>query len=320
MRERLVALFEGWERFWLATESSERLVVLRLAIGALSFLWALSLGPDLFLLYAETGVAPEAPYHPMRLGLFRWLESDAALLAGYAALLASAGAVFLGVAMRLSAPVLFVTTTSFQMDNVYVMNAGDQLLRLLCCYLAFYALLTPGGCGPTLLAWWRARSRGEQAVAALFSPVPRWFVRLAQLQLTVIYPCAVVSKLSGAHWLDGTAAVRSLGLVEYLRFPVPDFVLQSPLLGSLLTWSALGLEVVLPLLLWLPETRRLAIVLGVGLHFGLDYGLRIGFFSLVMAAAYLSFLLPSEAGWLLGANRAEGRGMPTRRAAAAHAD
>jgi hypothetical protein len=69
-----------------------------------------------------------------------------------------------------------------------------------------------------------------------------------------------------------------------------------------LTYWTLALEITLPFLLWIPRTRRLAILLGLALHLGFDYPLRLGFFSWSMVIGYVAFLTPTEAaavaGWL----------------------
>jgi hypothetical protein len=76
------------------------------------------------------------------------------------------------------------------------------------------------------------------------------------------------------------------------------------LVSTVLTFSTLALEFCLPFLLWTRRTRRAGIVLGLLLHAGFDYALRLGFFFWVMAIGYIAFLTPSEAARILGAGRA----------------
>lgn len=61
----------------------------------------------------------------------------------------------------------------------------------------------------------------------------------------------------------------------------------------------LAVDFALPTLLWTRRTRRLGSGPGIGLHLGLNYALRRGFFGWIMVTAYLAFLTPSEAGKLL---------------------
>jgi ABC-type thiamin/hydroxymethylpyrimidine transport system permease subunit len=74
---------------------------------------------------------------------------------------------------------------------------------------------------------------------------------------------------------------------------------ESLLIGNVLIYGVLAAEFALPFLLWTRKTRRV----GIGLHLGLNYALRLGFFGWTMVAAYLAFLTPAEAGKLLVGTR-----------------
>ena len=291
------APLRAWERFWFTPRASSTLFAFRVGLGFLVLCWALALGPDLMTFYSESGVLPDPRYASWRIGLFRWLESDAAIVGLYVALLASALAVAAGVAVRAAAPVMFLGVISFQLDNTLLLNAGDILIRILCAYLALYALLTPSRLtGPSLVAFAREG-------ASAFSPAPVWLLRLAQIQLTLIYPFSVIDKFRGESWLDGTAVLRALQLVEFRRFWLPHFAETSLLIGNLLTYLTLALELSLPFLLWNARTRRAAIVVGMGMHLAFDYPLRVGFFSWAVLLTYLSFVTPEEMAHGLGAAR-----------------
>jgi len=273
----------AWDRFWFVPADAAPFVLWRAAFGATTLVWLLTLAPDLRALYGEQGLVPTPVYWPWRFGLFRWWESDTAIVGVYLVAVVAAVAVTLGWWVRLAAPLLFVGILSFQLDNTLVLNAGDELLRIWAAYLALFALLTPG------------RLTGGSPAAATWDPLPPWHLRLVQLQLTIIYPFSVEAKLRGETWLDGTAALWALGLEDFERFPVPDLLLRNEPIGALLTWGALLVEVLVPVLLWIPRTRRMAIVAGVGLHLAFDYALRVGFFGWAMTLGYLAFLTPAEA-------------------------
>ena len=120
--------------------------------------------------------------------------------------------------------------------------------------------------------------------------MPIWGLRLFQFQLTAIYVATVFKKWPGDTWQDGEAALWALQLVRLERFPVPDLIASSATAGKAMTWGALGLEILLPVLLWVPRTRRWGIVLGVGMHWSFAYAMRLGVFSVVMTVNYISFL------------------------------
>lgn len=308
-------LGEAWRRFWHTPAESSTLTLFRVALGFVVLCWSLSLGLDLEAFYSERGLLPSPEYPTYRVALFRWLDGDAAIGVVYLVLLGSSLAVTLGRGFRIAAILMWLSVCSFQFDNPYVLNGGDVLIRVLCAYLALYALLTPnsGGAG---LASVVARERSTS-----FPVEPTWMLRLVQVQLTLIYLFSVIDKFRGDTWLNGTATAWALQLVEFQRFPVPPVFVDSLLAASLLTYGVLALECALPFLLWTRRTRRTAIGLGMGLHLSLNYALRLGFFGWIMIVAYLAFLTPAEANralaWLRNAietARRCGRGSARARA------
>ena len=95
LRERATTVLtwpaRAWEGFWFDLEDDSTLSVLRSLFGLLVLCWSLTLLPDLMTFYSESGVMPEPWYGSHRLGIFQWLESDAAIVVTYVALLLGAG-------------------------------------------------------------------------------------------------------------------------------------------------------------------------------------------------------------------------------------
>jgi hypothetical protein len=205
----------------------------------------------------------------------------------------AAFAVLTGTLVRLFGPLMWLGMMSFQLDNLSILNAGDELLRIWCAYFAIFALLTPN-------------SASSISVRDLFGPnsdealAPVWLLRIAQIQITLIYPASVIAKLDGGErWHDGTAALYALQVRDFQRFWVPESIADNLTAGWVLTYLTIAIEIAVPVLLWIPRTRRFAIVAGLGLHLGFDYAMRLGFFAWSMAIGYCAFLTPGEADWLL---------------------
>lgn len=285
----------AWRRFWFDPVPGSTFALWRSAYGFTVAVWFLSFLPDLRAFFSEDGLMPRPVYGPWRFGLFQWFESDTALYLVYAAGLVSALAVMVGRLVRVAAPVSFMAVLSLQLDNTALLNAGDELLRIWGAYLALFAILTPGRLLDVPL-FGTPGDDGERR----WAPVPPWLVRLAQLQLTIVYPFSVLAKWEGETWRDGTAALWSLGLEDFERFPVPGFVERSLVLGALITWGTLLVEALVPLLLWFKRSRRAAIVAGLVLHVSFDYALRVGFFGWAMILGYVAFLTPGESARILG--------------------
>jgi hypothetical protein len=282
----------GQRSFWLALHPSSTLFALRSGLGLLVLAWAVSVAPDLLDLYGPRGVLPVPPPRPGQPDLFGWFPTTRALLAGWACLAASAACLAAGWRVRLAAPLCWLLLCAFHARNPHVLNAGDSLLRILTTYLALYLVFTPGArAGPSLRGWLRGDA---------FRPEPVWPLRLVQIQLSLIYLASALDKLRGETWRDGSAVYWALRIEELQRFPLPTWLTESAAPVAVLSYGTLLLELALPGLLWWKRTRFAAIALGIALHVGFDYALRIGFFSWAMLLAYLAFVPPASMALALG--------------------
>ena len=122
-----------------------------------------------------------------------------------------------------------------------------------------------------------------------------WALRLAQIQLSVIYISTVWEKAAGAGWRDGTAVSYAVRIGEVSRLPVPSFVTDSPLLTELATYGTLAAELAIGVLVWNRAARPWVLALGVLLHLSIELTLAVGFFSLTIVTLYLAFLPPERA-------------------------
>ncbi len=279
----------AWNEFWFEPVSVATLALVRVATGALVFFWTLSLIPDLRPMFTSTGILPDPPsvigFEGGTWGLLNWFTSDTAVVAAAVALGVSAILVTVGLATRLASLAMFVLLLSFERRNPWVLNSGDVLLRL----LAFYLVLAPAGAAYSVDAWWRA---GKRMVAAPARAI--WPLRLMQIQLSIVYLFAVWGK-SGVTWHNGTAVSYAVRIADVRRFGAPDWFTNSELLVNVFTYGTLVLEISLAILVWNGRLRPWLLLLGISLHLGIDYSIRVGFFSYAMLALYLSFVPPATA-------------------------
>jgi hypothetical protein len=116
-------------------------------------------------------------------------------------------------------------------------------------------------------------------------------------QLALIYFFNAIHK-GGASWRNGSAVYYTLHL-DRLATPFAVWLRDwlSPTQARLLTWSALGTESALPLLILCPVAtpwcRRLAILAVLGLHAGFGLCLNLGVFVPAMMA-YTPNLVPGQ--------------------------
>ena len=270
--------WSAWERFWFEPRSTAPLVLVRMAFGLLVFLWALTALPDARALFGPGGVLADSPRAAGGWSVLDVWNSDIAAI-GIVVLMATAGLCLLaGVQTRLAAAVVFVAFVSLSKRNPFVGNSGDGLIRV----LALYLMLAPS--------------------AGKLRDLPRrapWALRLIQVQISLLYLATVWAKLRGTTWPDGTAVGYAFRLEDLVRFPLPDLG-QWLALTNALTWAALAIELSIGVLVWNRRLRPWVLLAGICLHLGIEYRLRVGFFSWAVLVGYLAFVPGDVAERLLG--------------------
>ena len=275
---------ETWERFWFRDVETSTLALFRIAFALVVVAWTISLAPALYSFYGDDGILPSQPDGPLgSWGLLQLDSGPVAVTIVYLLLLVGALCLAFGFKTRLAAVVVFVCLVSFARRDPWVLNSGDLLVIV----LSFYLMLAPSGAALSVDRWLAARPR--------FWEFPRrslWPLRLIQVQVSLLYFFAVWAKLRGDTWNDGTAVSYAFRIEDLERFPVPGFVTDSLLLVNLLTYGTLAVELALAILVWNGKLRPWVLLLGVGLHLGIDYAVRVGFFSYAALVAYIAFLPP----------------------------
>jgi Vitamin K-dependent gamma-carboxylase len=286
---------DAWERFWFTPVEASTFVLFRLAFGLVALGYTISLAPALFAFYSDDGILPAQPKYTGTLawGLLGWFQSDGVLIVFYFLLLISAIALLVGFQTRVAALVFFVCVISFGRRNPWVLNSGDLLVQV----LAFYMLFMPAGLAVSVDRWLKApRSLWDFPMRAI------WPLRLVQVQVSILYIAAVWAKVRGTTWNDGTAVSYAFRIEDVARFPVPGFVTDSLVLANLMTFGTLAVELSIGMLVWNRVLRPWVLLLGIGLHLGIDYAVRVGFFSYAVLVAYVAFVPPDAArSFMLGA-------------------
>jgi hypothetical protein len=284
--ERAAAATTAWERFWFQPEATSTLALLRIVFGVLVFWWTLSLAPDLDAFFGKGGVLPSQPSTGGVWGVLGIWKSDVAVQVLFAVLLIASVALIVGYHTRVASLLVFVGVLSFVRRNPFVLNTGDGLLKV----MAFYLMLAPAGVALSADRWRAARERFWE-----FPLRAPWALRLMQIQLSFVYFGAVWAKLRGVTWNDGTAVSYAMRLTDLSRWQLPDFLTHSALVSSLMTYGTLAIEASVPILVWNKRLRPWALLAGAFLHLGIEFSIRVGFFSLAMLTLYLSFLDPTWA-------------------------
>jgi Vitamin K-dependent gamma-carboxylase len=288
-------LRDGWQRFWFAPRSTAPVEVLRIAFGLVVTVWMFSLIPVLDPFFGRGGAIPprELPFGAWT--LFSLFQGSPLIWVLWLAGALGAVALTVGFRTRLAALIVFVVIMSVTRSAPLAFNAGDGLLRL----VAFYVLLMPAGSAASVDRW-----RADPEHVWDFTRRAPWALRLAQVQVSVIYISTVWEKAGGVGWRDGTAVSYAVRIGEVSRLPVPSFVTSSPLLAELATFGTLAAELAIGVLVWNRTARPWVLAIGVLLHLSIELTLAVGFFSITIVTLYLAFLSPQRAEqvllWLRG--------------------
>jgi beta-lactamase superfamily II metal-dependent hydrolase len=165
-------------------------------------------------------------------------------------------------------------------------SGGDSVLRLAALWSFFL---------PLARAWSVDSLRGGIGTVGLVSSPALTVLRV---QFAAIYLATAINK-TGTLWLNGEALSYVLRFEALIRGSAADLSAWPAELLQLLTWSALGMELLIPLLILSPWGRRWcwwsALVFNLLLQGGIAVLADIGLFQAVMIA-YSVLLIPPPQG------------------------
>ena len=123
---------------------------------------------------------------------------------------------------------------------------------------------------------------------------PLWAIRLAQLQVSIVYLASGGSKLLDADWRDGLVLLDRLvrygdqAVARGVPVRVVEFFQQAGT-ASALAKLAIATELFLAVGLWLPRTRVAALFVGVWFHLAIEVTSKVGYFSWLTILVYALF-------------------------------
>lgn len=274
----MIGAWRSWARWAFDAVDPAPMAALRIAVGLLTLGWTIAFLPDVDAFLSDDGLTPTAQSYADTIPHTFPLHHPYVVLF---ALIVASVLVTVGAFTRVSIIVMLALLIWVQRRAPLTLNSGDVLLR----NLAFYVALMPAGEIWSVDAWRRRRPPSFRAP---------WGLRMLQVQISILYAAAVMAKLRGDAWNNGTAVGISLQLGDLQRFVVPDAITHSLLLSSLMTYGTLVAEVFLVFGLWFPRTRWAAVVAGLAIHLGIDATLAVGWFSYALLACYLAFAPPQR--------------------------
>ena len=281
-----------FNRFLSNPTSPLPIALYRICYGGIGVIMAIFLFPDLATWFSDEGVLSQALSEKImgmdRINVFTWWGSSVDVVHRvFWVYLISSFCVMMGFWTRLSSILMFITLSSFQNRNVYVLHGGDALYRL----MSFFMMFAPSAKALSidrLIAVYKGLEKAGRW--DLVNPLAQ---RVIQLQLCILYFSTAYVKATGIRWTSGTTVYIVQQLSQFHRFPLPAFM-HTLTASKILTWFTLAVEGFFPFLIWFKDTRLLMLFLVIILHTGFEYALNIQLFQFIVGSIFLLFFYEEE--------------------------
>lgn len=285
---------------WFVSDrhASYGLAVMRIASGTLILGWLLFNIPIALKIWGP-GSAYLEPYRAV-LG-YKWPlnildgASTPFFLGWYVLAILLAIAFVVGWRTRFVTPLLFIFYTAINAQNTPISDGGNYFIRIMLIYLIFADLSKRW----SLDNWLRHRKRRSAVKRETEYGTVLHNVALCVViaQLCIVYFEAGIYKVAGTLWENGTAVYYPLQSEAYGVFPwLSDLLTHNSWIVTLATYGTVIIQIAFPFLLFHRVTRRIALVLILGMHVGIAVIMGLPFFSGIMASA--DAVLVSSATWL----------------------
>lgn len=207
---------------------------------------------------------------------------------------------------RLMAILNFILIASIYERNTYIADGADGVMRIMSFWLIFLPLADYYSIDAIRKR--RAEYHLTRDVGRLRVPPKRplayaFPIKIAQIQVALVYIFTFILKLPGKPWTEGKAVHYALQVTTF-TLPTGDWLAQhSPIAiieiltyGTLFAEGAFAIFVFFPF--WQPWLRIVGLALVTGLHLGIAVTMSIPNFSVVMITTYILFFEPEWVAWL----------------------
>lgn len=248
------------------------------------------LAPSWLVYFGPEGISPY-PTYPMEdlrfpPPILAYASSKVILWALYGVSVASALCLIAGVRGRAAVVWLWLMNISLIYRNPYVVNGEEQVLGV----LLLFSIFLPLDASFTLRQWLDPERRRQMMCED--ARVEVWSLRPMQVHIMLVYALSLPSKLADPIWREGTTVYYAMMAWDYPRWPgIELFAWGNALVSRGLTYFALLVEMLVPVLIWWRRWRLACVVVCALLHAGMGLLLEgVVMFNGAMLVALVAFL------------------------------
>lgn len=230
--------------------------------------------------YTEDGMLPKEVWQEL-FGIkaynwsFHFFENEILVVAVLAIHLILTLGLILGRYERIASVVLWILMLSLNGRNPFLFYGGEKLMTA----LLLISIFIPD-----------SKSKGTSKQIKTLAGIGG---ALILVQTAILYAGSGISKLQGKGWTDGSAMGDILQM-NLLTYPLGRWFGQFETLNYLLTFTVPYVEIILPILLFLPffdnRIRSAAVLLLLTLNIGIAAMLDVGYFMFYASAALIACL------------------------------
>jgi hypothetical protein len=281
-------IWNGWNQFWFeGPVGLLNLAVFRIIFGGTLFVMYASRQLDISLFYTDQGILPKALSHQILPEGFRppfqlvfW--PDSLVFTVHLLFVVCLLLVCLGYCSRIFGWIAAYIHVAFLYRNYGVAFGVDQITS----YFLIYLSCTQSDARLSLRSWLRNRKGLKPLTGDVLTNI---FYRLLQIQLCVIYAYSGMEKLKGQSWWDGTALWSVLANSQFVIADL-TWMRHLPFLIVFISFSTILFELYFPVLVWVPQVRKWALLAGALFHAGIGIVMALWSFAVVMLSPYVLFM------------------------------
>ncbi|MFC7457032.1 HTTM domain-containing protein [Brachybacterium sp. GCM10030267] len=197
----------------------------------------------------------------------------------------------LGWRTRIVTPLLFIAYTTLNGQNTPISDGGNYFIRVMLIYLILVDISRRWSLDA------RRRAAKDAPETQTGSVLHNIGLCLVVAQICIVYLEAGLYKVQGSLWQEGTAVYYPLQSEAYGVFPpLADLMTHWALPVVIATYVTVLAQIAFPFLLFNTITRRIALLMLLGMHLTIAVTMGLPFFSGIMASA--DAVLVSGATWI----------------------